>query len=72
MLYNVYTIRESVYRVRVVKMFSYKEVSVMSDWEIIKIIISFILKIIAMFKSSDDTSTEGEGDNQLDKQPKVY
>lgn len=41
----------------------------MSDWEIIKIVISFILKLIAMFKSSDDTSTEGE--DQLDKQALV-
>mgnify|MGYP003300785462 CR=1 FL=1 len=30
----------------------------MSDWEIIKIIIDFILKLVAFFKSSDDTSTE--------------
>lgn len=30
----------------------------MSDWEIIKVVIDFILKLIAFFKSSDDTSTE--------------
>ena len=30
----------------------------MSDWEIIKVIIDFILKLVAFFKSSDDTSAE--------------
>lgn len=34
----------------------------MSDWEIIKIVISFILKLVAWFKSSDDTSTEDENE----------
>lgn len=42
----------------------------MSDIEIIKIIISFILKLIAMFKSSDDPSSDNE--NQQDKKSVVY
>lgn len=42
----------------------------MSDWEIIKIVINFILKLISMFKSSDDTSTEDE--NKNDKKSMIY
>ena len=41
----------------------------MSDWEIIKVIIDFILKLVAFFKSSDDTSTGDK--NELDKQALV-
>lgn len=41
----------------------------MSDWEIIKIIIDFILKLVAFFKSSDDASTEDK--SEPDKQALV-